>query len=224
MGKVAPIGRTSAVKGCAMVYVGSAVRSRQIVSAARAVITRDGVAAATMRAVSKEAGIPLGTLQYVFPTKQQLMRAVIEDLVAEVGSALRASAPLGAGLAHALGQGIRNFWADLVVGKTPMQLSQYELTTHALRTAGLEDMARRQYEGYTDVVTEWIEQSAESAGEGSAIEARRLARLIVAGVDGLILQYVVHPDPDRGAQDIEEMIAMVIGYAGVRPAARSQGN
>ena len=85
-----------------MVYVESAVRSRQIVAAARAVITRDGVAAATIRAVSKEAGIPLGTLQYVFPTKQQLMRAVIENLVAEIGGILRSSAPLDAGLEHAL--------------------------------------------------------------------------------------------------------------------------
>ncbi len=204
-----------------MVYVESAVRSRQIVSAARAVITRDGWQPQQFRTVSKEAGIPLGTLQYVFPTKQQLMRAVIEDLVEEVGRTLRSSAPLGAGLAHALEQGIRNFWDDLVVGKTPIQLSQYELTTHALRTMGLEDMARRQYEGYTDVVTEWIEQSAESAGEESVIEARQLARLIVAGVDGLILQYVVNPDHDRGAQDIEAMIAMVLDYAGVRRAAGS---
>lgn len=201
-----------------MVYVESAVRSRQIVAAARAVITRDGVAAATIRAVSKEAGIPLGTLQYVFPTKQQLIRAVIEDLVEEVGGTLRSSAPLDSGLEHALALGVRRFWNDLVVGEEPIQLAQYELTTQALRTAGLQDLARRQYEGYTDVVTEWIQQAAARAGEETAIDARQLARLIVAGVDGLILQYVVDPDPDRGRADIEKMIAMVIRYADVRPA------
>ena len=206
-----------------MVYVESAVRSRQIVAAARAVITRDGVAAATIRAVSKEAGIPLGTLQYVFPTKQQLMRAVIENLVEEIGGILRSSAPLDAGLEYALAKGVRSFWNDLVVGEAPIQLAQYELTTQALRTAGLEDMARRQYEGYTDVVTEWIQQAAGRAGEETAIDARQLARLIVAGVDGLILQYVVDPDPDRGRQDIEAMIAMIIRHADVRPAAGSLG-
>lgn len=201
-----------------MVYVESAVRSRQIIAAARVVITRDGVAAATIRAVSKEAGIPLGTLQYVFPTKQQLMRAVIEDLVEEIGGTLRSSAPLDLGLEHALALGIRRFWNDLVVGEEPIQLAQYELTTQALRTAGLQDLARRQYEGYTDVVTEWIQQAAARAGEETAIDARQLARLIVAGVDGLILQYVVDPDPDRGRADIEKMIAMIIRYADVRPA------
>lgn len=204
-----------------MVYVESAVRSRQIVAAARMVITRDGVAGASIRAVAKEAGIPLGTLQYVFPTKQQLMRAVIEELVAEIGGILRSSAPLDAGLEHALAEGVRRFWNDLVVGDEAIQLAQYELTTQALRTPGLEDLARRQYEGYTDVVTEWIEQASARAGEQSAIDPRQLARLIVAGVDGLILQYVVDPDPDRGRQDIETMIAMIIRLADVRPATGS---
>ncbi len=203
-----------------MVYVESAVRNRQIVAAARAVITRDGVAGATVRAVANEAGIPLGTLQYVFPTKQQLMRAVIEDLVDEIGETLRSSAPLDSGLEHALAEGIRRFWNDLVVGAQPMQLAQYELTTQALRTAGLEDLARRQYERYTDVVAEWIQNAAGRAGEESAVDSRRLARLIVAGVDGLILQYVVDPDPDRGREDIETMIAMIIRQADVRPATR----
>lgn len=34
-----------------------------------------------MRAVSAEAGVPLGTLQYVFPSKQGLLKAVIGDVV-----------------------------------------------------------------------------------------------------------------------------------------------
>lgn len=203
-----------------MVYVESAVRSRQIIAAARAVVARDGVAATTVRAVANEAAIPLGTLQYVFPTKQQLIRAVIEDLIEELGGTLRSSAPLDAGMEHALAEGVRRFWNDLVVSDEPIQVAQYELTTHALRTAGLEDLARRQYEGYVDAVAEWIQEAAARAGEESSIESRRLARLIVAGVDGLILQYVVDPDPDRGRADIEEMIAMIIGHAKVRPVSR----
>ncbi|MFM9034968.1 MAG: TetR/AcrR family transcriptional regulator [Mycobacterium sp.] len=202
-----------------MVYVESAARSRQIVSAARTVITRDGVAATTIRSVAKEAGIPLGTLQYVFPTKQQMMRAVIEDVIEEISATLRSSAPLDSGLEHALAEGVRRFWNNLVVGDVPLQLAQYELTTYALRSAGLEDMARRQYEGYTDAVAGWIDEAAERAGEEISIETRRLARLLIAGVDGLILQYVSDPDPDRGRADMETVVAMVIRHAGVRPAA-----
>ena len=196
-----------------MVYVESTVRSRQIVAAARVVITRDGVASTTVRAVAQAAGIPLGTLQYVFPTKQQLLRAVIEDLVEELASNLLSSVSPGADLEYAIGHGIRTFWNDLVVGDAEgVQLAQYELTTYALRTAGLEELARWQYERYTDVVAGWLLRAA------TPVDARRLARLIVAGIDGLILQYVVNPDPDRGRDDIEAMIAMITHHAEMRPA------
>jgi AcrR family transcriptional regulator len=199
-----------------MVYVESAVRSRQIVAAARVVITRDGVAGTTVRAVAQEAGIPLGTLQYVFPTKQQLLRAVIEGLVEELASNLLSSVSPDADLEYAIGHGIRTFWNDLVVGDAEgVQLAQYELTTYALRTAGLEELARWQYERYTDVVAGWLQRAA------TPVDARRLARLIVAGIDGLILQYVVNPDPDRGRDDIEAMIAMITHHAEMRPAIES---
>jgi len=199
-----------------MVYVESAVRSRQIVAAARVVITRDGVAGTTVRAVAQEAGIPLGTLQYVFPAKQQLLRAVIEDLVEELASNLLSSVSPDADLEYAIGHGIRTFWNDLVVGDAEgVQLAQYELTTYALRTAGLEELARWQYERYTDVVAGWLQRAA------TPVDARRLARLIVAGIDGLILQYVVNPDPDRGRDDIEAMIAMITHHAETRPAIES---
>lgn len=196
-----------------MVYVESAVRSGQIVAAARVVIARDGVAGTTVRAVAQEAAIPLGTLQYVFPAKQQLLRAVIEDLVEELASNLLSSVPGGADLEHAIGHGIRTFWNELVVGDAEgVQLAQYELTTYALRTAGLEELARWQYERYTDVVAGWLQRAA------TPVDSRRLARLMVAGIDGLILQYVVNPDPDRGREDIEAMIAMIIHHAEMRPA------
>jgi AcrR family transcriptional regulator len=199
-----------------MVYVESAVRSRQIIAAARVVIARDGVASTTVRAVAQEAGIPLGTLQYVFPTKQQLLRAVIEDLVEELASNLLSSVPPGSDPEYAIGHGIRTFWNDLVVGDAEgVQLAQYELTTYALRTAGLEELARWQYERYTDVVAGWLQRAA------TPVDARRLARLIVAGIDGLILQYVANPDPDRGRDDIEAMIAMITHHAEMRPAIES---
>lgn len=199
-----------------MVYVESGVRSRQIVAAARVVITRDGVAGTTVRAVAQEAAIPLGTLQYVFPTKQQLLRAVIEDLVEELASNLMSSVPRGDDLESAIGHGIRTFWNELVVGDAErVQLAQYELTTYALRTAGLEDLARWQYERYTDVVAGWLQRAA------AAVDSRQLARLVVAGVDGLIMQYVVNPDPDRGREDIEAMISMIIHHAEMRPAIES---
>ena len=72
-----------------MVYVEAAVRRRQLVASARSVLMRDGVARTSLRAIAEEAGIPLGTLQYVFPSKELLLRAVIEDVVEELAALLK---------------------------------------------------------------------------------------------------------------------------------------
>lgn len=201
-----------------MVYVESAVRGRQIIAAARDVLIRDGVARTTMRAVADEAHIPLGTLQHVFPTKQKMLRAVIEDVVEEITTVLRESADLDAGLEHAVRQGIRGFWTTLVVGHNNLQLVQLELVVQALRTPGLEDLARWQYERYVEVVAEWCEEAATRAHETVAISYRSIARTIIAGMDGLIVQYVVDPDRVRADEDLETLIAMIIGAAAVRLA------
>ena len=196
-----------------MPYIESAIRTKQAVAAARAVLVREGVGRTTVRAVATEAGIPLGTLQYVFPTKQGLLQAVIEDVVAEIANVLRESAELEAGLAHALRRGIRNFWAELVEDHRNLQILQYELITHALRTPGLEGLAQLQYERYCEVVAEWCEVAATRAHETCAVPFDRLARVVVAGIDGLILQNVANPDPQRSAADLEAVIDMVVALA-----------
>lgn len=201
-----------------MPYVESAVRSKQAVAAARAVLMRDGVARLSMRAVATEAQIPLGTLQYVFPTKQGLLQAVIEDVVREIADVLRESAEIEGGLEHAIRQGMRNFWTQLVVENRDLQLMQYELVTHALRSPELESLSRWQYDQYFEVVADWCREAANRAHETCALPFERLARVVIASVDGLILQQVITPDAERSAEDLEAVIDMVIALAAPRPA------
>jgi AcrR family transcriptional regulator len=201
-------------------YVESSVRRGQLVAAARRAHARDGVAKTSLRAVAAEAGVPLGTMQYVFPSKEQLLRAVIEDVVQEIAEVLGQSPQLDGGLEHAIREGLTTFWSQLVSGHTGLQLMQYELTTYALRASGQEGLARWQYERYSRVVAEWCQQAAERAGETCAAPFAQLARVLVAGVDGLILQHVSDPDESRSRGDLEAMIEMLVSLAGVRRAAR----
>jgi AcrR family transcriptional regulator len=199
-----------------MVYVEAAVRRRQLVASARTVMMRDGVARSSLRAIAEEAGIPLGTLQYVFPSKELLLRAVIEDVVEELAALLKEDVELGDGLEGAIRHGVRAFWSGLVAEERDLQLMQYELTTYALRTAGQEDLARWQYEQYCGVVAAWLQEAADNAGETSAVPYARLARVMVAGIDGLILQRICDPDASRSREDLDAMLVGLVGLAGVR--------
>lgn len=199
-----------------MVYVEAAVRRRQLVASAQVVLMRDGVARTSLRAIAQEAGIALGTLQYVFPSKELLLRAVIEEVVEEIAALLKEDVELGGGLEGAIRHGLSTFWSRLVAEERDLQLMQYELTTYALRTAGQEDLARWQYERYCGVVAAWLQEAADNAGETSAVPFARLGRVMVAGIDGLILQHVCDPDATRSREDLDAMIEMIVGLAAVR--------
>ena len=116
-----------------MPYVEASVRSRQLVEAARRVLIRDGAGRLTMRAVAAEAGVLLGTVTYVFKSKEMLLRAVIEDVTAEIAEVLKSSPDTGRGLEYAIRQGLDRFWATLVEEQEGLQIIQYELTIYALR-------------------------------------------------------------------------------------------
>ncbi|MFE3228040.1 TetR/AcrR family transcriptional regulator [Nocardia sp. NPDC059228] len=204
-----------------MVYVEASVRRQQMVTAARRVLSRDGVARTSVRAVAAEAGVPLGTMQYVFPSKELLLRAVIEDVVDEIAAVLEDAAELEYGLEHAIRRGITSFWSRLVVEQKDLQVMQYELTTYALRAPGQESLARRQYERYASVVAEWCQQAAHNAGETCAVPFGRLGRLVVATIDGLVLQHVSDPNVARSREDLDAAIDMLVALADVRRGARA---
>ncbi len=198
-----------------MPYVEASVRSKQFVAAARAVMARPGVAATALRAVAAEAEVPLGTLQYVFPSKELLLRAVIEAVIEEISAVLTASVDVDRGLAHAVRQGLTVFWSELVVGQVDSQLMQFELVNYALRQPGLEHLAQWQYQRYADAIAQWCQSAATNAGESSLVGYDQLARLILAGVDGLTMQYACDPDNQRAQADLAVLADMVIAAAGV---------
>lgn len=205
-----------------MPYVEASVRSKQLVAAARSVLAREGVENVSLRAVAAEGGVPLGTLQYVFPSKERLLQAVIEDVVAEIVGVLESAVQPDGGLAQAIRQGVTTFWSHLVADQVPVQIMQGELLNHALRTPGQEHLARWQYERYVSVVAEWFREAADRAGESCAVPFARLARVLLAGLDGLIVQYVCDPDDARAREDLDALVEMAIGFAQIR-SARAAG-
>ncbi|MBD8869899.1 TetR/AcrR family transcriptional regulator [Nocardioides donggukensis] len=202
-----------------MGYLKAADREQQIVEAAIRVLSDVGVPGTTLRAVAAEAGIPLGTLHYAFPSKDKLLRAVIGVVTDEIATTLRQGLVLDRGVEHALRHGVLNFWNTLVESEIGLQIMQYELTTYALRSEGPGGLASLQYERYTSLVTEFCEQAAKAAEERCAIGFDSLGRVTLALIDGLILQYVVRPDHDRALRDLNHALDMVIALADPRPVA-----
>jgi AcrR family transcriptional regulator len=194
-------------------YVKADVRRGQLVAAARQVLEREGMAGATLRAVAAEASVPLGTVHYIFSTKEQLLRAVLEDVVEEISHAARVSAGAATDLDSAIRTTALEVWSNLVETNPGLQVMQYELTMWALRTPEMAEVARQQYELYLEVITTIWTKAVDRARATLTIPADQLARLFLAGVDGLILQYLTIGDAARTKADLEALVGEMVLYA-----------
>lgn len=181
-------------------------RRRQLVSAARRVVGRDSLGATNLRSVAAEAGVALGTVHYIFPSKEELLRAVLEDVIDEQARALQASTVDGDDLESALRRTAMTTWRALIEGDPGIQVAQFELTLWALRAPETAHLARWQYERYLELLTAHLSDVARGAGVDPAVETAELARLFLAGIDGLILQYLALGDSRRSLADLEALV------------------
>jgi AcrR family transcriptional regulator len=179
-------------------------RRTELITAARSVIAKEGVAAATTRRITQEAGLPHGTFHYWFSGKEELFEELIAEVTRELkeGVATAASSTEGDSDASLLDHLRAAF--DVVRRDEQVepgrQLAMYELTALALRTPALRDMARRQYQAYresaTTVIAPWL------AGRDIEVPggAEALGRLITVLFDGMVLAWLADPegsDPDE---------------------------
>ncbi|MFF6983728.1 TetR/AcrR family transcriptional regulator [Streptomyces sp. NPDC008343] len=194
-------------------YVKASDRRRQLVAAARAVLGRQGMAGGTLRAVAAEAQVPLGTVHYIFPSKEQLLRAVLEDVVREISETVRDVPGTADDLESAMRAGAQVVWSTVIEPQTEQQIMQYELSIWALRTAGMAELARWQYEQYIEVITRRWTQAADHAGVTCSVSMEQLARLLLAGIDGLVLQYLACKDAERARNDLDLLVTQIVRLA-----------
>ncbi|CAN5180790.1 TetR/AcrR family transcriptional regulator [soil metagenome] len=173
-----------------------AERRAQLIDAALRVACRDGIDAATVRAVAAEAGVSLGVVHYCFLDKDELLRAVAaaitEQNVAGIGDI--ADAP---DLHSLLEAAVLNYWAG-IIGNRGAQLLSYELTTTSLRHSEMGHVAMDQYEGAWSALEVFLQNIEAGAGIRWRLPHRQLARTIVAIADGFTLGWLVDGDAEAG--------------------------
>src|SRR5579884_514024 len=128
----------------------SALRRGEILAAAIRVLSRDGLAAATTRRIAAEAGVNQAMLGYYFGNKDELLLAVLQEMMRLTGEIARAALQAKSDPREALGEGITAFW-EHVEQAPELQVMQYELTLYALRNPSAAWLAKQQYAGYVAV-------------------------------------------------------------------------
>ncbi len=187
-----------------------------LVAAAIRVMTRDGVARATTRAIASEAEMPLGVFHYAFHSKQELVSRVAETIAqrskADIDAAVL-SRPTDDLFQVVLG-GLTAYF-DHVVDHPDEHLLTYELTTAALRDPELEDVARRQYDYYLKENEQLLLAAADVFGLQFTEPVSVVSRYTLSVVDGLALNWLAWGDEDQARQVLALTARAAMGM--VRP-------
>ncbi|MFF1574090.1 TetR/AcrR family transcriptional regulator [Leifsonia sp. NPDC058292] len=179
-----------------MTRISAAERRTALVRAALRVVARDGVAAATTRAIVAEAGMSLASFHYAFTSRDELMVELINAVVDGEQSAftpalLAASEP--ATVREVVRAGLRDYF-DAVRADPDREKAMFELTQWALREPGFEPLARRQYERYFAVAESAVITAAAATASEWLRPTAEVARMLVVLTDGITIAWLVTRD------------------------------
>ena len=146
-----------------MARVPAEQRRQNLIDAAFTVMARDGVAAASTRAITAEANAPLSAFHYCFRTKQELLQELTTTVVTGMLAEARQALHPGANLRDALRDGMRGLWST-AARRPDQQLVLYELTCLSLRDPALAGLGKWQYDCYFQAAAQFLEDLAAAAG------------------------------------------------------------
>lgn len=187
-------------------------RRERLLDAAVRLMTRDGVAAATTRAVAAEAGMRVSTFHYCFTSRDEMIALVVQRLSASerlsVGEAIGPGKDLRATMADAA----EGFLQHLVAHPGHEQVL-FELNHLALRSPGLEHLAAAQYAMYHEAAASVLRQVADLSGSTWAVPVHELARLVVTVTDGVTTTWLADRDTGAARATLTTLLDLLLTHA-----------
>jgi TetR/AcrR family transcriptional regulator, regulator of biofilm formation and stress response len=199
-------------------------RRAALLQAALRVMSRDGIAAGTTRAIVAEAGMPLATFHYCFRSRNELLRELITLVTSQeqeatagamavgAATALQAAGAAGVEFRETLRQGLRGY-IGLLTENPGHELFLFELNHYALRTPELHDLAQEQYRTYYETAGQLLVTAAELCEMTWTMELPVLARLVVTLIDGATTTWLADRDTEGTLAALDLAAGYVAGLA-----------
>jgi AcrR family transcriptional regulator len=183
-----------------------------IVAATVRLMVREGVAAASTRRVAAEAGVAQATIHYVFGTKTELYRGVIETVTSNLVRAVEAGLAPHPHWTEDVAVASQAVW-EVVEADASTALLLVELTAYALRDPDLRDLAKGLHDSYQRLAENAVGVLVERSDQELRIPVEQVARLVVSGLNGLVLSFLVHGDREQSRRDLENLVDSLTAIA-----------
>ena len=192
----------------------------ELLAAARRVIQREGFAGATVGEITSEGGASLGLLNYHFGSKDEIVAQAFAEIalgeLAELEEIARRPEPAAERLVAYLDAsdwGGRESWAMWI-----------DAWGGAPRLDALQATLARYAQGWRAALADVLADGA-GAGEWTCADPDETAARLVAVIDGIGLQAIVHPrevPPERASAWARRVASLELGVAlPERPAPRT---
>ena len=178
-----------------MPRIPAAERRVALIDAGLRVVAREGLAAASTRAIVAEAGMSLASFHYAFDSRDELIDELIATVVAREQAAVMPEVVPGQGLREILEAGILRYFDHLKADPEHEQ-AMLELTQYALRSPDRHPLALAQYARYVELAERSLELAASVADAAWRVPVSQAARVLVAFTDGLTITWLVGRDDD----------------------------
>lgn len=188
-------------------------RRRHLIDAAIQVIAEVGLGKATTRRITSRAGVPLAVMHYCFRGKEELLTAVADEVLVRTMPSFDRT-PTGTGLAAAIEFVVFDLW-DWVLKERDLQLSLMELLTWSAHKEPEPGVEVRVYQPTFELLAERLEAAAAARSEKSEVPLEMIARLLVAGLDGLFMQSLSTGRVDDMRGDVACLSRAAIALTGV---------
>ena len=185
-------------------------RRQELVLAAYREIAERGFEGLRTREVAAEVGVNIATLHYYFPTKEALIRAVLDHAMGRFRSTL---APHGSP-----SEQLRNYLRSvraLLVDEPELGAVMAELALRSVRDSSISAILNQMYDVWHVTMRGLLRRAVREGGLRADIDSDAVAALIVATLTSMTLP--VMTDPRRGDRALRQL-ELWLGVSPRRPA------
>jgi len=183
-------------------------RRKQIINALFRCLADKGHESVTVKDIAKKANLHYGVIHYYFKSKDDIVSALSESIVTKYDrllvehtqSARSASEKVEAAL---------DFLVDEFIFNRRLNRVFYNLVQMAFEHKTVRSALRKQLRAYRNRIAEVVEDGIQN-GEFASHDAAESARLMVALIEGMALQWVIEPKA-LNRDEVRKLIGGAIG-------------
>ena len=183
-------------------------RREQIIAALFNCLADKGHESVTVKDIAKRAGLHYGVIHYYFASKDNIVSALADSIVtkydnllaARIGSVESASEKLEVAL---------DFLVDEFIFNRRLNRVFYNLVQMAFERKAVRKALRKQLRAYRRRIAEVVEEGIE-IGEFEDRDAGDSARLMVALMEGMALQWMIEPGSLK-RDEVRKLVREAIG-------------